>query len=56
MEHADKLVVRITFLEGFPNLQLLDPLRIGQNGGFLGMGPLIKYPCVGAKQLLRPLR
>ena len=31
MEHAHKLVVRIIFLEGFPNLQLLDPLRIGQN-------------------------
>ena len=31
MEHADKLVMRIIFLEGFPNLQLLDPLRIGQN-------------------------
>ena len=31
MEHADKLVVRIIFLEGFPNLQLLDPLRIGQD-------------------------
>jgi bacterioferritin len=30
MEHADKLVVRIIFLEGFPNLQLLDPLHIGQ--------------------------
>src|ERR1700688_3999671 len=29
MEHADKLVVRIIFFEGFPNLQLLDPLRIG---------------------------
>src|SRR5260221_11045710 len=31
IEHADKLVVRIIFLEGFPNLKLLDPLRIAQN-------------------------
>ncbi|WP_407166428.1 bacterioferritin [Bradyrhizobium sp. ORS 111] len=31
MEHADKLVARILFLEGFPNLQVLDPLKIGQN-------------------------
>jgi len=31
MEHADKIVARIIFLEGFPNLQVLDPLRIGQN-------------------------
>jgi bacterioferritin len=31
MEHADKFVDRILFLEGFPNLQVLDPLRIGQN-------------------------
>jgi bacterioferritin len=30
MEHADKLVARIIFLEGFPNMQVLDPLRIGQ--------------------------
>src|ERR1700727_3371388 len=30
MEHADKLVARILFLEGFPNMQVLDPLRIGQ--------------------------
>ena len=30
MEHADKLVHRITFLDGFPNMQVLDPLRIGQ--------------------------
>ncbi|WP_029031733.1 bacterioferritin [Salinarimonas rosea] len=30
MEHADKFVTRIIFLEGFPNLQELDPLRIGQ--------------------------
>jgi len=31
MQHADKLVERIVFLEGFPNLQQLNPLRIGQN-------------------------
>ncbi|MBO0756228.1 MAG: bacterioferritin [Bradyrhizobiaceae bacterium] len=31
MEHADKLVHRIVFLEGFPNMQVLDPLHIGQN-------------------------
>jgi bacterioferritin len=31
MEHADKIVQRIIFLDGFPNLQVLDPLRIGQN-------------------------
>src|SRR6188474_1609118 len=31
MHHADKFVDRIIFLEGFPNMQVLDPLRIGQN-------------------------
>ena len=31
MHHADKLVTRIIFLEGFPNMQHLDPLMIGQN-------------------------
>ena len=31
MQHADKLVVRIIFLEGFPNLQHVAPLMIGQN-------------------------
>ncbi|MCO6184812.1 bacterioferritin [Rhizobium sp. L1K21] len=31
MQHADKLVERIIFLEGHPNLQTVAPLRIGQN-------------------------
>lgn len=31
MEHADKLVTRIIFLEGHPNLQYIAPLMIGQN-------------------------
>ncbi len=30
MEHADKLIERVIFLGGHPNLQKLDPLRIGQ--------------------------
>lgn len=31
MHHADRLIQRIIFLEGHPNLQKLDSLRIGQN-------------------------
>ena len=31
MHHADRFVDRILFLEGHPNLQELDALRIGQN-------------------------
>jgi bacterioferritin len=30
MQHADRLVHRIIFLDGFPNMQVLDPLHIGQ--------------------------
>ena len=30
MHHADRLTHRILFLDGFPNMQTLDPLRIGE--------------------------
>ena len=30
MTHADKFTDRILFLDGFPNMQVLDPLHIGQ--------------------------
>lgn len=30
MQHADKIITRIIFLESYPNLQQLAPLRIGQ--------------------------
>jgi bacterioferritin len=31
MRHADRFVERIIFLDGFPNMQVLDPLHIGQS-------------------------
>ena len=30
MQHADKLIARIIFLDGFPNMQSLDSLHIGR--------------------------
>ncbi|AQX19580.1 bacterioferritin [Bartonella sp. WD16.2] len=31
MKHVDRIVKRITFLEGYPNLEFPAPLRIGKN-------------------------
>ena len=42
MSHADKLIARIIFLDGMPNLQVLDPLRIGQTVILSGGGPFTR--------------
>lgn len=31
MEHADKVIERILFLDGHPNMQRLNPVRVGEN-------------------------
>ena len=52
MEHADKFVDRILFLDGFPNLQVLDPLKIGQDVNEIGARTLYQEAatyCHGVK-------
>ncbi len=31
MEHADKVISRILYLEGIPNMQRLNPVKVGEN-------------------------
>lgn len=51
MKHADKLAVRILFLDGLPNFQLLGRLRIGEN-----VEELLKADLELEEEALPPLR
>ncbi len=31
MKHADRVIERVLYLEGVPNMQRLDPVRVGEN-------------------------
>ena len=55
MQHADKLVDRILFLEGHPNMQKLDPLKIGENIKEVIECDLIAELCVPALEPFVPV-
>ena len=51
----DSLIERVIFLDGFPNMQVLDPLRIGQNGVAAGIWNLCRAHEHARAQTLRGL-
>jgi bacterioferritin len=51
MKHADKLAVRILFLDGLPNFQLLGRLRIGES-----VEEVLKADLALEEEALPPLR